>query len=52
MIPQTSDAAFWNRKTKAAEIDCEKSKSEYEKLTEGKLKSSGLFNILQIDDEY
>ena len=51
-MPQTSDAAFWNRKKKDAEKEGEKSKSEYEKLTEGKLKSSGMFNIYQKDDEY
>ena len=44
------EAAFWNRKKKEkTEVA---SKSDYEKVTEGKLKSSGMFNIYLSEDEY
>ena len=50
LTPISIEAAFWNKKKKDKEEVT--SKSSYEKLTEGKLKSSGMFNIYLSEDEY
>ena len=50
LAPNSMDAAFWNKKKKNKEET--KTKTDYEKLTEDKLKSSGMFNIYFSEDEY